>query len=79
MSEAERNARALELISQYKSARRPTRVSEKEAQELGDLGQTLEHAQAEPNLAVPAAGKDDAEVNPVEPNKPVEEKPAPHK
>ena len=78
-SEAERNARALELISQYKSARRPTRVSEKEAQELGDLGQTLEQAQAEPNLAVPAAGKDDTEANPAEPNQPAEENAASNK
>jgi len=79
LSDAERTARAQELISQYKSARRPTRVSEQEAQELGDLGQTLVHAQAEPNLVVPATGKDDAEANPAEPNQPVEEKPASNK
>jgi len=79
LSDAEKTTRTLELISQYKSARRPTRVSAKEAQELGDMGQTLEQAQAEPNLAVPAAGKDDAEANPVEPNQPVEEKPASNK
>lgn len=76
LSDAEKTTRTLELISQYKSARRPTRVSEKEAQELGDLGQTLVRAQAEPNLVAPATGKDDAEANPAEPNQPVEEKPA---
>jgi hypothetical protein len=76
LSDEEKNARTLELISQYKSARRPTRVSVKEAEELGDLGQTLEDAQAEPNLAMPATGKDEVEVNPVEPNQPVEENPA---
>jgi len=79
LSDAEKTTRTLELISQYKSARRPTRVSAKEAQELGDMGQTLEQAQAEPNLAVPAAGKDDAEADPAEPNQPVEEKAAPNK
>lgn len=79
LSDAEKTTRTLELISQYKSARRPTHVSVQEAQELGDLGQTLEDAQVEPNLAVPAAGKDDAEANPVEPNQPVEEKPASNK
>lgn len=72
LSDAEKRARTLDLISQYRSARRPTRVSAKEAEELGDLGQTLEDAQAEPNPAVPAPGRSDIEADPVEPNQSVE-------
>ncbi len=79
LSDAEKTTRTLELIAQYKSARRPTRVSAKEAQELGDLGETLEQDQAEPNLPVPAASKDDAEANPLEPNQPAEENAASNK
>lgn len=74
LSDAEKTARTLELISQYKSARRPTRVSEKEAQELGDLGQTLEQTQAEPNVAGAPMDKDDAASSVTEPNQLLKEK-----
>ncbi len=76
LSNEEKTARTLELISQYKSARRPTRVSVREAEELGELAPTLEDTQAEPNFAVPATGEDDVESEPIDPNQPAEDSPA---
>jgi hypothetical protein len=79
LSEAEKTARTLELISQYRAARRSTRVSAKEAKKLGDLGQTLEQTKAEPNHAVPTTGKDNIEADSAESNQPTEAEATPNK
>jgi hypothetical protein len=79
LSEAERTARTLELISQYKAARRSTRVSDKEAKKLGDLGQTLQKTQAKPNRVVPMTGKDNIEADSAESSQPAQAEAAPNK
>jgi len=68
LSEAEKTSRTLELISQYKSATRATRVTPNEAKKLGNLGETLESTQGDPNQILPAEDHPKGEANPPEPN-----------
>jgi hypothetical protein len=68
LSDAEKTARTLELISQYKSASRATRVTPNEAKKLGNLGETLEGTQEDPNRTLPPDDEQKVEADPPEPN-----------
>ncbi len=68
LSDAEKTARTLELISQYKSASRATRVTPNEAKKLGNLGETLEGTQEDPNRTLPPEDEQKVEADPPEPN-----------
>jgi hypothetical protein len=70
LSDAEKTARTVDLISQYKSATRATRVTPNEAKKLGNLGETLESTQGDPNQILPAESPQKAEGGPPEPNSP---------
>ncbi len=64
LSDAEKTARTLDLITKYRATQRSVRVSPKEAKELGDLGKELEPTQGEPNTPVPAIDEGKIESGP---------------
>jgi len=68
LSDAEKTARAQELIAKYRAAQRSVRVSPKEAKELGDLGKGLEQTQGEPNAPAASTGDGKIEAGPPDPN-----------
>jgi hypothetical protein len=68
LSDADKTARAQELITKYRAAQRSVRVSPAEAKELGDLGKDSQQAQGEPNAPAAAADDGKIEANPPDPN-----------
>jgi hypothetical protein len=64
LSDAEKTARTLDLITKYRAAQRSVRVSPNEAKELGALGKELEPTQGEPNTPVPAIDEGKIEAGP---------------
>ena len=64
LSDAEKTARTLDLITKYRATQRSVRVSPKEAKDLGDLGKELEPTQGEQNTPVPAIDEGKIESGP---------------
>ena len=68
LSDAEKTARAQELIAKYREAQRSVRVSPKEAKELGALGEESQQTQGEPNAPAATTGDNKIEAGSPDPN-----------
>ena len=68
LSDAEKTARAQELIAKYREAQRSVRVSPKEAKELGALGEESQQTQGEPNAPAATTGDSKIEAGSSDPN-----------
>ncbi len=77
LSDAEKTARAQELITKYRAAQRSVRVSPKEAKELGALGEESQQTQGEPNAPAATTGDSKIEAGSPDPNRSAGSNPTP--